>query len=91
MQIYSFSINYTSFQDFFFHFRPKKRNYSIKIGDKKRNYSVEIGGKKRNYSVKIGIKKRNYSEICRKSVITITAITLFLLINIKHYNDEGKA
>lgn len=27
----------------------------------------------------------------QKSVITITAITLFLLINIKHYEDERKA
>ena len=72
MQIYSFSINYTSFQDFFFHFRLKKRNYSVKIGGKKRNYSVETGDKNRNYSVRIGIKKRNYSENClihEKSVI----------------------
>ena len=38
----------------------------------------------------LALKKRNYSEICKKSVITITAITLFLLINIKHYEDERK-
>ena len=52
MQIYSFSVNYANFQDFFFHFRFKKRNYSVKIEDKNRNYSVKTRGKNRNYSEK---------------------------------------